>query len=79
MCEQNKQTKDDVSNHPDRSNHYLYRVFIPMPVPTGALARHFLQVGDGAQQARVVDIRSLAAAGTQDGGRPEEAILLPAP
>ena len=40
----------------------------------GALARHFLQLGDGAQQVRVVDVRGLAAAATLDRGRPEEAV-----
>ena len=40
----------------------------------GALARHFLQLGDGAQQVRVVDVRGLAAAATLDHGRPEEAV-----
>ena len=40
----------------------------------GALARHFLQVGDGQQRVRVVDIRGLAAASTLEAGRPEAAV-----
>ena len=40
----------------------------------GALARHFLQQGDGAQRVRVVDVRELAASATLAAGRPEVAV-----